>query len=127
MRSPLLPATLPALLALGACTAAPATDKTTDTQTDGYTDEVSDGYTDTDTDTTDTDSGGPPPLNVSVTGLSWTLLEMESLVNVAWTQDEAAAVHIEYSVDDGVWMSSPAISRPAGTHEQLIVGIPFQA
>jgi len=49
-----------------------------------------------------------------------------SLAYVSWDQAEAATVHIEYSFDDGVWVQSPSKAQEAGTHEQILVGIPYE-
>lgn len=84
-------------------------------------------------DTTEPDDTGPP-VDTGETGilegdaydLSWRLHdEYESLVHVSWTQDQATTVHVKYSVDDGEWLSSPSWELDAGTHEKLIVGIPY--
>lgn len=67
-----------------------------------------------------------PVIPVVVTDPSWALHEeMQSLVYARWTQDGDAPVHVEYSVDEGVWLSSPSIDGVAGANEQLLVGIPF--
>lgn len=75
--------------------------------------------TDTDTDTVVTP--------VTATDLTWTLhSDYGSLVYAAWQQDGDALVHVEYSVDDGVWLSSPSMPRSAGANQQLLVGIPYE-
>ena len=50
---------------------------------------------------------------------------MPSLVVVRWQQERAEDVRIEYSIDPGVWSSTPLIRGFAGTNEQVIAGIPF--
>ncbi len=86
-------------------------------------DDVSDDDTGDD-DTGDDDTTEPD--GVQVSDLSWRLHdEVESLVYVEWTQSAAAAVHVEYGFDEGEWLSSPSREADAGTHEQLLVGIPF--
>ncbi len=71
------------------------------------------------------DSQDVAPIPV-VTDLTWHLhAEVQSLVYVDWTQSADAEVHVEYSFDDGVWVSSPTFTARAGVQEQLIAGIPF--
>lgn len=80
----------------------------------------------TDTDPTDTDT--TPTGDVAFTDLSWTLHErMGSLIVASWTQDAAADVHVEYSIDPGEWLASPIVRRSAGAQTQILVGIPFEA
>lgn len=80
------------------------------------------GDTGIDTTAEDTGSTEAPPLS----GLAWRLHEeMGSLVYVSWTQASAGTLHVEYSFDEGVWLSSPPRAFPAGQSEQLLVGIPF--
>lgn len=86
---------------------------------------VGDGA-DTGTPDTDTDTDTAPPTTVAAANLAWTLHEdVESLVYASWTQDGDAPVHVEYSFDEGVWMSSPSFAGVAGENQQLLAGIPF--
>jgi hypothetical protein len=90
--------------------------------TDGAT--VDTDTTDTDTDVTDTDTTGTPG-GVELTGLEWRLHAIESMVYVSWTQSATADLHVEYSFDSGVWMSTPTVTYEAGDHERIVVGIPY--
>lgn len=84
------------------------------------------GTTETDqvgTDTADTD---PDPVDVEVSGLQWSLNEVVgSVIHARWTQDAQASVHVEYSFDEDVWLSSPSFDAGAGSQEQVLVGIPY--
>ncbi len=63
---------------------------------------------------------------LELSDLTWRLHpEIGSMPYVSWTQSAAATVHVEYSFDAGVWESSPAVQYPAGTHERILVGIPY--
>lgn len=58
--------------------------------------------------------------------LRWELHEtVGSFARVSWRQSGAAEAHVEYSVDDGVWMSTPTIDARSGINETLLVGIPY--
>ena len=79
------------------------------------------------TDDGSTDDTGATSTVITVDDLSWRLHEdMESLVYVTWTQSIPGAAHVEYSVDEGEWYSSPVVEREAGEATQLLVGIPFK-
>ena len=70
-----------------------------------------------------TGDSGPPEAMV-ISDLSWSLHpDMDSLVYVEWTQNLSTEAHVEFSVDEGIWMSSPSVAREAGVNEQLLVGI----
>ncbi len=74
----------------------------------------------------DTAETGEPLVPVAASDLSWALHpEMESLVYASWTQDGDAPVHVEVSVDEGVWIPSPSFDGVAGPNQQLLAGIPF--
>ena len=82
----------------------------------------------------DSDRQGPPPdtdtdeefVPMEVSGLDWYLHDsINSLVYVIWEQNKAGQVHVEYSFDDDVWLSSASIDAPAGMSTQLLVGIPY--
>ncbi len=80
------------------------------------------GGPDDDTDTpADTGSPPPPPLEVEATVHD----VMASIVVLAWTLDAPADVQAEYSVDEGVWMHTPAYAYEAGPGRLLLLGIPF--
>ncbi len=97
-------------------------DKPEDTAPEGDTDTDSDSDTDTDTDA-DTDADTDVQ---TVSGLSWRLHEeVESLVYVSWEQTQAASAYVEFGFEGGGWRQSPTIDAAAGTHEQLLLGIPY--
>jgi hypothetical protein len=97
----------------------------TDTDTDVDADADSDTDTDTDADTdTVVDTGTAPPFTVS--GVTWRLHEdFGTLAYVGWTQDGPGAVRIDFTVDGLEWLSTPAVTRDAGTWEQILLGIPY--
>ena len=71
-------------------------------------------------------SGQDDAVNVDVDSLSWTVHDdIGSLVYVTWNQTDNAAVHVEYSFDADVWLSSPTIDAVTGTNETLLAGIPY--
>lgn len=97
-------------LLLGACVSGTITVDDTGSATD-------DTSGDTDTDV----------VTVTASNLAWTLHpDYESLVYATWDQDGDAPVHVEYSVDEGVWLTSPTIAGVTGANEQLLVGIPYE-
>lgn len=116
---------LVSLLLVG-CSAPGAITLDDDTAAPDLGDTDSDTDTDTDSDT-DTDADTDPPGDELFTGLAWRLhADYQSLAYVSWVQSEAATVHVEYSFDEGVWLSSPAFAAVAGANEQLLVGIPYE-
>ncbi len=61
-----------------------------------------------------------------VSGLwSEVLEEVGSVVKVGWVQNVPADVWVQYAFDEGVWLSSPARTLAAGSHEELLLGIPY--
>lgn len=90
---------------------------------EGADDSSAEADADTDADSdTDTDTDG------IVSGLAWRLHDdMGSMVYVSWMQSEEGNqdAHVEYSFDDGVWLSSPKGPSTKGFNERLVVGIPF--
>ncbi len=94
-------------------------DDTTDTRT--HT-----GDTQTHTGDTRTHTGDTGPCDDAVCDLSWRLHDgMQSLAYATWTQAVPGTVHVEYSFDSGVWLSSPSFDAEEGPQEQILVGIPF--
>ena len=82
-----------------------------------------DDTADDDTAMPDDDSGedGEPIMDVS-----WRLHEeIESLVYVTWTQADPATTHVEFSFDEGEWLSSPSQENGEGEAEALLLGIPY--
>ena len=56
----------------------------------------------------------------------WRLNEdIGSLVYVNWKQRASATGWVEYSFDDGVWLSTPPEELGPGTHEALLLGVPY--
>jgi hypothetical protein len=51
--------------------------------------------------------------------------QVGTIVVVAWEQALDSPVFVEYSFDEGVWLSSPVRELAAGPHEELLLGIPF--
>jgi hypothetical protein len=50
-----------------------------------------------------------------------------SIVVVDWVQSEKAAVHVEFSADPGIWMSSPTHTVGAGPASEPLLGAPYDA
>jgi len=51
--------------------------------------------------------------------------EMGSIVVVTWEQSGNGSLHLEYSVDDGVWLQSPPTYRGEGPQRELALGVPY--
>lgn len=78
-----------------------------------------------DTDTTPVDTGTPPEV-LAFADLSSALHpDFGTIVVASWTQNLPAAVHLEFSFDDGVWLSSPTRDRTEGAQTELLLGIPY--
>ena len=73
------------------------------------------------------DSGGPaPPGDAAPHSVSARLHEgYGSLVYVAWEQPAAATAWVEFSVDEGAWLSTPPEAVDAGPQEALLLGVPY--
>jgi len=56
---------------------------------------------------------------------SWLHKEYGSVVYVSWKQDVAGSAHVEHSLDGELWEPLAAQEREAGTHEELLLGIPY--
>ncbi len=116
------------ILALLGC---PDPDEPDDTGPEGDSDTDSDADSDTDSDSdsdadTDSDSDADTDVEVVATDLSWQLHEDHgSLVYVRWTQRVAGPAYVEYGYEGGGWQQSPTVEAAVGTHEQLLLGIPF--
>ena len=83
------------------------------------------GFT-TDSTSAETGDTDTPPTQLSAVSARLNEL-VPSVFYVGWTQSEQASAKVEYSVDEGIWLSTPDISREAGTHEQIVLGVPFAA
>jgi hypothetical protein len=101
----------------------------TDEPTDGP-----DGVHTTPDDTHDTDVVTPPDDTGDTTTSPPGFVEdvtasldpgIGSIVVVAWVQNATADSHVEFSFDDGVWVSSPITTRTAGPQEELLLGVPY--
>jgi hypothetical protein len=65
-------------------------------------------------------------MDLTIEDVSYTLHpDYESLVQVTWQQSANAEAWVEFSVDDGVWFSSPKIQTDAGNGEALLLGVPY--
>jgi hypothetical protein len=51
---------------------------------------------------------------------------MGSILVVNWTQSETKTAWLEFSVDEGEWLSSPPTERGAGAAKELVLGAPFE-
>lgn len=51
--------------------------------------------------------------------------EFGSIVVVSWEQGVSALGWVEFSFDDGVWLSSPHRDRPVGHAKEQLLGIPY--
>ncbi len=94
----------------------------------GSTPSATTGSTTGSTTTTSTTTSSPgtttDTLEVVVGG--WRLhSDIGSLAYVSWEQGLPAPAQVQYSFDDGVWLSSPQFDAAAGAHEQILLGIPF--
>lgn len=61
------------------------------------------------------------------TDVAWRLHDQfGTLVVVSWDQADAAPTHVQFSLDDGAtWRASPTRARDPGTHEELLLGVPY--
>ena len=50
-----------------------------------------------------------------------------SILRVTWEQSRDAAVHLEFSFDPDDWRTSPVRELPAGSNEELMLGVPYDA
>ena len=53
--------------------------------------------------------------------------ELETVVHVEWTQDDAGDAWLEFSANGGAWQQSPVEARTVGPAEEWIVGVPYEA
>lgn len=86
--------------------------------------------TETGTPPTPTDTGTPtaPVEPLVLDGITSSIdPRFGTLVWVTWSQTAPAAVHLEFSVDPGVWISSPVRDLPAGAHEEVLLGVPYDS
>jgi hypothetical protein len=82
--------------------------------------------TDTTPDTGGTDSGDTDTHAAAVSEISARIdSEFGTLVYASWQQHTAADVWVEYSFEEGSWLSSPPESVAEGAQEALLLGIPY--
>ena len=73
---------------------------------------------------TETDGQAAPEIDVpTVTAHEG----MGSILVAKWTQNETKTTWLEFSVDEGEWLSSPPTERAAGPAQELVLGVPFGA
>jgi len=61
-----------------------------------------------------------------VADVDWRLHDtIHTLVVVEWQQEVEATAYVEYSVDEGEWLATPARTAPAGPSEALLLGVPY--
>ena len=74
----------------------------------------------------DDDTGPSGYAEAMVADVAWSLHpEIGSLVHVTWEQLAAATVYVEFRVDEGAWLRSPARDVGAGPQRDLLLGLPF--
>ena len=77
-------------------------------------------------DDTATDDDDDLPDGFALTVGDWRLPdEIGSLVYVSWEQNGAADARVEYSFEEGEWLTTPPFEAGEGEHEQILLGIPF--
>lgn len=81
----------------------------------------------TDTETSPvTDTSTDPTVPAPDVALTLALHDsIRSVVVASWDQPVAAEAHVEYSFDDGVWLSAPVRALPVGPASELLFGIPY--
>ena len=82
-----------------------------------------------DDDIADDDDSAPIPPGDLVTDASARLhAQITSVAYVSWTlQESADSARVEYSFDEGVWLSTPVRDATVGDHEQIVLGVPYGA
>ena len=76
---------------------------------------------------TDTDDGGTGgPLRIDDDDVYVHDL-IESILVVEWTQTAPAEGHLEFMFENDEWHSSPVKSYDAGTHQELMLGVPYES
>lgn len=78
---------------------------------------------DTETVTVDSDPTPTDPAEVTVTLALHA--EIGSIVVASWDQPASADARVEYSFDEGVWLSTPTQAVAEGPASQLLYGIPY--
>ncbi len=77
----------------------------------------------------DDDTADDPTYDeAQVTNVAWEVVEdVPSVIRVTWGQLADATAFVEFSVDEGVWLTSPSLTFEAGTAEALLLGVPHDA
>jgi hypothetical protein len=103
-------------------TAPPDTEQeTADTMETGETDAPDTEETDPTDTASESACAEPPVLELSARPHD----AIGSLLVVSWEQLDDASVWVEYSVDDGVWSTTPPRDLGPGPQEQLVLGAPY--
>jgi len=77
-------------------------------------------------DTGDDDSADVTYDSAQVANVAWEVHEeFESLILATWDQQAEATAYVEFSVDEGVWMASPAVQLAIGAADALLLGVPY--
>jgi len=124
------------LFALFACTSSPSPGKDPWTFGDDSTPPVDDSATNDDTSTPPDDSDTPPddsttiPGDFSITSLDASVNEtIGSIIEVSWNQNEPTTGYVAYRFEPALptddWMQSPAKTWDAGSHDEILLGIPY--
>ncbi len=75
-----------------------------------------------------TDGAQDNVVPVELTGLSASLHDtVGSIVVVDWVQSGVADLALSFSVDPGVWQTTPTRGLAKGAHQEWIVGVPYGA
>ncbi len=51
--------------------------------------------------------------------------DFPSVVYVTWEQARAGATTVSYALEGEAWEQAPTVDRAAGTHEQILLGLPY--
>ncbi len=74
----------------------------------------------------DDDTGPSGYAEAMVSDVAWSLHpSIGSIVQVTWEQLAPAEAYVEFSVDEGEWLRSPATGVEEGSQGELLLGLPF--
>ncbi len=74
----------------------------------------------------DDDTGPSGYAEAMVADVGWSVHpQIGSLILVTWEQLAPTTAHVEFSVDEGEWLRSPAQMLEEGPQSELLLGIPF--
>jgi len=71
------------------------------------------------------ETGNPPDWEPASAVIVTVHPTIGSMLVVDWDLHEACEAQVAYRFDDEDWATSPDVSREAGAHEQILVGIPY--